>query len=221
MSLTHDLAELRQKSQANRPQEVLTVMDQATEELARSGIVDQSLKVGDPMPAFVLPNATGQTVRSTHLLAHGTLVVTFYRGGWCPYCNLELYALQQKMPDITAAGASLVAITPELPDHSLSTVEKHALTFEVLSDLGNEVSRQFGLVFQVPENLRVIYEGFGIDLTTTQGNDHFELPIPGTFVVDRHGIVAKAFVDPDYTKRLEPSEIVNTLQTLTVATASA
>lgn len=122
------------------------------------------------------------------------------------------------MPDITAAGASLVAITPELPDHSLSTVEKHELTFEVLSDSGNEVARQFGLVFQVPEDLRAVYEGVGIDLPTTQGNDRFELPIPGTFVIDRHGTVVMAFVDPDYTKRLEPSEIVEALRVLTIST---
>ncbi len=120
------------------------------------------------------------------------------------------------MPEITAAGASLVAITPELPDHSLSTVEKHQLTFEVLSDLGNEVARQFGLVFQLPAELRAVYEGFGIDLPKTQGNDRFELPIPGTFVIDRHVTVVMAFVDPDYTKRLEPSEIVEALQALTV-----
>ncbi len=120
------------------------------------------------------------------------------------------------MPDITAVGASLVAMTPELPDYSLSTVEKHQLTFEVLSDLGNEVARQFGLVFQLPAALRTIYEGFGIDLPKTQGNDRFALPIPGTFVIDRHGMVVMAFVDPDYTKRLEPSEIVEALQALTV-----
>lgn len=120
------------------------------------------------------------------------------------------------MPDITAIGASLVAITPELPDYSLSTVEKHQLTFEVLSDLGNEVARQFGLVFQLPAALRTIYEGFGIDLPKTQGNDRFELPIPGTFVIDRHGMVVMAFVDPDYTTRLEPSEIVEALLALTV-----
>jgi len=124
------------------------------------------------------------------------------------------------MPDITAAGASLVAITPEIPDQSLSTVEKHELTFEVLSDRGNEVAAQFGLVFQLPADLRAVYAGVGIDLPTTQGNDHFELPIPGTFVMDQHGTVVTAFVNPDYTKRLEPSEIVEALRALTISTTS-
>jgi peroxiredoxin len=216
MSLTDALAILRQQSRAETAEEIRTVMDRATVDLARSGIVDRSLKVGETMPAFALPNATGRMVHSADLLVHGPLVVSFYRGGWCPYCNLELYALQQKMPEITVAGATLAAITPELPDHSLSTVEKHQLTFEVLSDVGNEVARQFGLVFQLPAALREVYEGFGIDLPQTQGNDRFELPIPGTFVIDHLGIVVTAFVDPDYTKRLEPSEIVEALLALTV-----
>ncbi|MEE8301696.1 MAG: redoxin domain-containing protein [Candidatus Tectomicrobia bacterium] len=124
---------------------------------------------------------------------------------------MELYALQQKLPEITSAGASLVAITPELPDQTLTTVEKNQLQFEVLSDVGNNVARQFGLVFQLPADLRTVYQGFGIDLPKTQGNQDFELPIPATFVIDRDGKVVKALVDPDYTKRLEPEAVVEAL----------
>ena len=124
---------------------------------------------------------------------------------------MELYALQQKLPEITSAGASLVAITPELPDQTLTTVEKNQLQFEVLSDVDNNVARQFGLVFQLPAALRTVYQGFGIDLPKTQGNQDFELPIPATFVIDRDGKVVKALVDPDYTKRLEPEAVVEAL----------
>ncbi len=124
---------------------------------------------------------------------------------------MELYALQQKLPEITSAGASLVAITPELPDQTLTTIEKNQLQFEVLSDVGNNVARQFGLVFQLPADLRTVYQGFGIDLPKTQGNQDFELPIPATFVIDRDGKVVKALVDPDYTKRLEPEAVVEAL----------
>ena len=127
---------------------------------------------------------------------------------------MELYALQQELPKLSAANASLVAITPELPDHTLSTVDKHQLTFEVLSDVGNHVARQFGLVFQLPENLHAFYGSARIDLPKTQGNSNFALPIPGTFVVDRHGKVVKAYVDADYTQRLEPSEVVTAVQQL-------
>ena len=107
-----------------------------------------------------------------------------------------------------------MAITPELPDRALPTIEKNQLTYEVLSDLNNDMARQFGLVFQIPEDLREVYISLGIDLPGTQGNDHFELPIPATFVIDRHGVVVRSFVDPDYTKRLEPAEVLAALQEL-------
>ena len=127
---------------------------------------------------------------------------------------MELYALQQELPAITSAGASLVAITPELPDQTLTTVDKNQLQFEVLSDVGNNIARQFGLVFRLPAELRTVYQAFGIDLPNTQGNQDFELPIPGTFVIDRGGKVVKALVDPDYTKRLEPEAVVEALSHL-------
>ena len=104
-----------------------------------------------------------------------------------------------------------MAITPELPDQTLTTIEKNQLQFEVLSDVGNNVARQFGLVFQLSADLRTVYQGFGIDLPKTQGNQDFELPIPATFVIDRDGKVVKALVDPDYTKRLEPEAVVEAL----------
>ena len=127
---------------------------------------------------------------------------------------MELYALQQELPAITSAGASLVAITPELPDQTLTTVDKNQLQFEVLSDVGNNIARHFGLVFRLPAELRTVYQAFGIDLPNTQGNQDFELPIPGTFVIDRGGKVVKALVDPDYTKRLEPEAVVEALSHL-------
>jgi peroxiredoxin len=110
-----------------------------------------------------------------------------------------------------------VAITPELPDHTLSTVEKNQLTFEVLSDVDNKVARRWGLVFELPQNLHAFYSNPRIDLPKTQGNNRFELPIPGTFVVDRQGRIVKAFLDPDYTRRLEPSEVVAAVQQLATA----
>ena len=132
------------------PQDTQTVMQQATADLGASGILDQTLKVGDTIPDFALPNATGQTVNIRDLLAQGPVVIAFYRGGWCPYCNLELKALQNALASIQETGATLVAISPETPDNSLTTQEKNALTFPVLSDVDNQVARQFGLVFKLP-----------------------------------------------------------------------
>ncbi len=128
---------------------------------------------------------------------------------------MELAALQQHLPEITAAGAALVAISPELPDHSTTTAQKNSLAFQVLSDRGNTVARRFGLVFQFSPELRDLYKnGFKNDLAARNGMDSYELPIPGTFVISRDGVIRLAFVDPDYTKRLEPAEVVQTLRTL-------
>lgn len=211
MSLNQRIAELRAENQAKIPAEFRAVMAQATKDLATSGILDQVRREGDRIPEITLPNAVGNPIRVQDLLAHGPVVISFYRGEWCPYCNLELRALQQALPDIQAQGATLVAISPETPDHSLSAAEKHELTFEVLSDVGNQVARQFGLVFQLPSELLPIYEKFGIDIAAHNGDESYELPIPATYVVDRNGTIVHEFVDADYTRRLEPIEIVEAL----------
>ncbi|NET37895.1 MAG: AhpC/TSA family protein [Cyanothece sp. SIO1E1] len=217
MTLTQDLIELRNQFLGTVPDDVKAVMSKATEELANSGLTDRSLKVGDKVPNFSLPNATGATVAIQELLQAGPVVIAFYRGQWCPYCNLELRALQQALPQIQAQGATLVTISPQTPDNSLSTQEKNELTFEVLSDAGNEVAKDFGIVFTLPEELRPIYENFGIDVPAHNGNDTFELPISATYVVAPNGSVIHAFVEADYTKRLDPVDIVAALKGLPVA----
>ena len=184
------------------------IMEQATTDLINSGITEQTLQVGDTIPPISLPNALGKTVNIQDLLTEGALVISFYRGQWCPYCNLELRALQQALPEFKALGASLVAISPQNPDNSLSTTEKNELSFEVLSDVGNQVARQLGLVFQIPEQLRPIYQNFGIDLPEHNGDETFELPIAATYVINRDGKVVYAFVNPDYTQRAEPADIL-------------
>ena len=208
MTLTEQLENQLTKAKANIPAEKLAVMAQATTDLINSGIAEQTLQVGDTLPPISLPNALGKTVNIQDLLTEGALVISFYRGQWCPYCNLELRALQQALPEFKALGASLVAISPQNPDNSLSTTEKNELTFEVLSDVGNQVARQLGLVFQIPEQLRPIYQSFGIDLPEHNGDETFELPIAATYVIAPSGKVVYAFVNPDYTQRAEPADIL-------------
>ena len=217
MNLTQALADQAAQSAANMPADVRAVMAAAAENLENSGITDNSLNTGDTIPTFALPNATGKTVSIQHLLKQGPVVISFYRGGWCPYCNLELRALQQALPQIQAQGANLVAISPETPDNSLSTAEKHSLEFEVLSDAHNQVARQFGLVFAIPEALREVYQSFGVDLPASNGDDSFELPIPATYIVSTDGTVIEAFVDTDYRQRQDPEDIIQALKQLAVA----
>ena len=214
MSLTQALANKLAQNLANLPVDVIPVMGKATEDLAKSGIVNQSLKAGDTAPNFALPNAIGQSIAIQDLLSTGPVVISFYRGQWCPYCNLELRALQEALPAIQSLGAKLAAISPQTPDNSLSTAEKNELTFEVLSDVGNQIARQFGLVFSLPEELRPIYKGFGIDIPAHNGDETFELPIPATYVINTDGAIAHACVDPDYTKRLDPADILTVLRKL-------
>ncbi len=194
------------------PASVLETMAEATCQLQGLGIVDRSLKAGDRIPDFTLPNHLGSQRRISELLAGSVLVLNFYRGGWCPYCNMELNALQRALPDIRASGADLVAISPELPDRALDTQARHALDFEVLSDIGNHVSNAFGLTFELPQQLRPIYAGLGIDIPAFNGDDSFELPVPATYVVDSNGVIRHHFVNVDYTKRLEPDDLLRVLR---------
>jgi peroxiredoxin len=204
----------REKSAKKIPADVRRVMKAKTEELARSGLVETSLNVGDKAPDFDLPNANGKTVRLSDLLQHGPVVVAFYRGGWCPYCNLELRALQKSLAEIEKHGAQLVAISPQTPDSSLSTQQKDELQFQVLSDKHNTVARQFGIVFTLPEEIRSIYKSFGHDLAARNGDDSFELPFPATYVIGQDRVIRFAFVNADYTKRAGPADILAVLREL-------
>lgn len=214
MSLQEQLSELKAKSIANHPKEKIDAMLDETQKLSKSGIVENAPKAGEKLRDFTLPNQLGEKRSLASLREHGPIVVTFYRGGWCPYCNLELRAYQKVLHDIKAAGATLVAITPELPDASMSTSEKNELEFEVLTDANSDYAREIGVVFTLPERLRPIYESFGIDVEAHNGLEQFDLPLSATFVVDVDGSIVCASVDADYTVRAEPSNVVKVLQSL-------
>ncbi|WP_432460211.1 peroxiredoxin-like family protein [Agarivorans sp. QJM3NY_25] len=214
MKLQNAIADYRAKFKENVPENIQLIMSQATQALNESGMTSRAPKQGEVLPEFELSNQLGQLRSLNQLLEQGPLVMTFYRGGWCPYCNLELKAYQAVLPELKKAGANLVAITPELPDQSLSTAEKNALEFEVLSDPGSNYAKRLGLVFSLPEELRTIYSGFGIDVEGHNGKGQFDLPLAATFVVTPDKAIVSAFVDADYTKRQEPSEIIALLDKL-------
>ena len=214
MSLSEQLTEFRNSFLTNVPADIQAIMANATEELTKSALVENAPKNGDKLNSFELSDQNGKVVTLQALLANGPLVITFYRGGWCPYCNLELKGYQEILPEIKAAGASLVAITPELPDASLSTSEKNELAFTVLSDVNADYARELGLVFTLPEELKPIYQNFGIDLEQHNGDGQFDLPLAATFVVAQDGTIASSFVDTDYTFRQEPTEVLEVLKAL-------
>lgn len=183
------------------------------DELTASGITHRALTVGDKAPHFELRNALNQPVALATLLQNGPVVLTWYRGGWCPYCNIQLRFLQSFLPQFKAAGATLVALSPELPDSSLNTTEKNHLEFEVLTDFNNEVARQFGIAFTLNDELIDIYNGFH-KLETFNGVDTNELPIPATYVINTDFTIEYAFIDPDYRKRAEPALILQALKAM-------
>ncbi len=213
-TLTEEIAAYNAEKSKTIPPEILNAMAEATAGLKAGGLEAGSLRRGARAPDFSLPDHTGRMRSLGELLAEGVVVLNFYRGGWCPYCNMELNALQRWLPEIEAAGGKLVAVAPELPDNSLTTREKSNLQFEVLSDQGNGVARAFGLVFALPEALRPIYAKIGIDIPAYNGDDSFEIPMPATYIIGRDGEIHYAFVDADYTQRLEPEVIVRELQQL-------
>ncbi len=178
-----------------------------------AGILKTAKNVGDNAPDFSLTNALGQKVSLAEKLNHGPVVLTWYRGGWCPYCNLTLAYLQKELPRFKAAGAQLLALTPELPDRSLSTKEKHGLEFEVLSDVGNTVARTYGLVFKLTEELITSYQK-NFDVTAYNGDTSYELPLAATYVVDQKGQIRYAFLDSDYRHRAEPEDILKVLSSI-------
>ena len=214
MSIKAELDAFRSEFMANVAPEIRDAMVRADMELAASGIAQRALKAGDPGPDFRLSDARGGYMRLKDLLATGPVVISFYRGGWCPYCNLELRALQKALPEITRFGAKLVAVSPQTPDESLSTAEKNELAFSVLSDVGSATAKSFGIAYDLAEELRPVYTHFGHALPEKNGDESWVLPIPATYVIDRDGTITLAFVDVDYRNRLEPAEILAALQSL-------
>ena len=181
--------------------------ERAAAALQASGIEDRVLREGDTAPDFELPDAVGRVVRLTDLRARGPVIISFYRGQWCPFCNLELRGLQRALEEVESAGATLVAISPNTPDVTMSTVEKLELEFPVLSDHDNLVAKQFNLVYEMtPENVEM-YRDHGRDIGTLNGTGKWELPIPATYVIDRSGTIHYAFVDLNHRRRAEPSEV--------------
>ncbi len=214
MSLTQSIQAFQDEFIPTIPKETLNLLMSELQDLIDTGIAEKAVQQNDAFPAFALPNANNETRTLDDFLNKGSLVVSFYRGAWCPYCNLEINALQQRLPEITAAGAQLVAISPQRADKSIAQIASSQLTFEVLSDLENKLAKQCGLVFTLPESLRPIYEAWQIDIPGHNGNDSFELPIPATYIIDKSGIVRYAHVKMDYTQRLEPDVIIEQLKSL-------
>lgn len=196
------------------PQEVQNIMETALNKLSESGILSRVKKAGDPAPDFSLPNALGESVHLQERLAAGNVILAFYRGHWCPYCNLQLKVLQEYMPKFSQRNASLIAVSPLQPDNTLTLQEKYAIQFDVLSDVGNTIAKKYGLVYRLDEDIVPVYKQFGIDLEKANGENTWELPLTPTYVIDQQGIIQYAHISVDYRIRMEPEDILHALDKL-------
>jgi peroxiredoxin len=203
----------------NAPRSVIETMHRATAELKASGLADHAKKPGDKAPTFTLTDPEGKAVSSVELLARGPLIVSFYRGVWCPYCNMELQALQEALPAFEKLGASLVAISPQTPANSRRSTRENKLTFPILSDVKGEVGAAFGLKFKLPDYLVELYKGFKNDLPAFNDDPEWTLPMPARFVIGQDGTILYAEVNPDYTRRPEPEAMLPVLRKATQSVA--
>ena len=201
----------------NVPPSVIETMHRATAELIASGAARRALKVGDKAPAFTLKDPEGNDVSSTALLTQGPLVVSFYRGVWCPYCNMELQALQAALPAFERRGARLVAISPQTAPNSRKSVRQNGLAFPILSDPNNGVAAGFGLRFALPDYLVELYQNLKNDLPNFNGDPSWTLPMPARYVIAPDGTIIYAEVNPDYTRRPDPEDMLPALDRLAAA----
>lgn len=209
--LREQFAERRELIARYVPQEIQAVHARVVGDLNASGISERALPVGAKAPGFELKDHNGKPVSSSDLLTRGRLVLFFLRGRWDPFCCGQLEAMSQILPRISAAGASLVAVSPQTVQQSYFMADQHKPRFPLLCDAGNQVARQFGLVYRVPEEQQAIYRRAFVNLAFANGDDRWELPIPATFILDRDGTVLYASANPDYMERPEPQEILANL----------
>ena len=218
MELNQRLSALRQTRMSGQVREAYDAFMAA---LDRAELAAHALKPGEPMPGFLLPNAEGRLVALDDLLATGPVVVTFFRGDWCPYCTETLRTLERALPAISDAGAHLLALTPETGGRALRTKLRHGLHYEVLADVDNLVAMQCGVLVSPPEGYRALLRKAGVDLAGRHGNAGWSLPVPATFLVGQDGIVRDAWVDPDFTRRAEPAAVLDALRRAATASAAS
>lgn len=220
-TLQTELDAFRSSWEARVGEQIASLIGGDIESLRGSGILDRTARAGDVLPsATALRDAHDRPFDLAALVATKPVILTFYRGGWCPYCNLELRAYQALLGAIEAEGAALVAVSPEQPDHSLTTAQKNALSFTVLSDVGGALASALGIRFTLSEAVKPFYEKAGHALPERNGDGTWALPMPATFVIETGGRIAAAFVEPDYRRRLDPNDALAALRAIGQKTAA-
>jgi peroxiredoxin len=210
-SFSEQVALLKEQIKSVAPAEILSVFSKEAEDLGISEVAKNALQPGVEAPLFTLPDAAGNLVSLQDVLNKGSVVLSFYRGIWCPYCNLQLNLFQQILPQIRAYNSTLIAVSPNTADHSMSMKEKHSLEFDVLSDFDNLVAKQYHIVFSQSDHVADVGKKLGADISVFNGVNKREIPVPATFIIDRKGIIRFTFANGNYTKRVEPQKLLDEL----------
>ncbi|MEQ9300493.1 MAG: peroxiredoxin-like family protein [Cyclobacteriaceae bacterium] len=215
MSLQQKLDDTVTYFNDNLPAEATKLLQDTLDAGIARHIADNVLKVGAEVEEFKLPASTGETFSFTEKLKEGPIVLMFYRGSWCPFCNLTLKAYQDVLPEIQDSGASLLTVTPEYPEKAQETITKEGFKFDVVTDEHNQLAEKFGLIFEQNDETTQLMKNLGFDLEMYYGPDHENrLPIPATFIIDKDGKVAFSYVNPNYRIRVEPTQVLEDLKTL-------
>jgi len=209
MNLKEELANFAQQMSKNAPAEVLDTMGAEIGKLAESGIIESALKVGDKVADFELEDSNGDIVSLNTLTEKGAVVISFNRGNWCPFCNIEFKHLQNTVTEVKNVGANLIAISPQLQEKSAELIAQNGWSYPILFDKENQVAKKFGIAFTLAESLRPIHKAFGMDIPAHNGDTSFELPVPATFVVNTNNKIVYASVNPNWMERAEANEYLS------------
>ena len=212
--LAGEIAKLQETVTADLAQKALNTLREANQRFLDDGIAEDAPQLGDYFPSFILPNAYGQLINSRDLISQGPLIISFFKGSWSPYCELELRAFQHPLPDIKSRHAQLACISPMLPNHCMAIQEEAQLDYEMLSDVGNRLATELDLVYALPPDVIEVYQELGYNIPSYNGDQRWELPIPATYLVETTGKIALAHINFDCRKRLDPTAIIAVLSAI-------
>lgn len=212
MSLKEALQTLSDKSFTQMPADVAQKIKNGIENTIKGGFKENALKVGDSVPSFILEDIFENKKSLPELIKNEYLVIDFYRGGWCPFCNMELREYERLKDDFLEVGTNIVAISPEKAEYTNTSSKENNISFDILSDVNTKVMQKFGIVFTLDDDVKEVYNHFGIELEKTQGNDEFKMPIPATYVINSDLEIVFAHIEEDYTTRCEPKDVLDFLK---------
>lgn len=210
-TLANQIEQLNQSLSSQLPQEILEAFGKSIEDLKTKNIEENSIQIGEEMPEFSLLNASGDLINSNEILKNGKMILAFYRGSWCPYCNLELKYLQGNLSRIKDKNTVLIAISPQSPDHSQTMIEKNELEFEVLTDTDNNFAKKLGITFQLQDFVLPYYQNLEITLSDFNKNEDNILPVPAVFVINETGTIIYKFLDVNYMNRVDVEDLIQLL----------